>query len=228
MIEGLAGVTAIEVSEAAETARTVAPVIEPDVAWIVDEPTPTPLARPVLEIVAMLVVREDQVTELVMFWVVPSLYLPVAVNWSVSPFAMEGFAGVTAIDDRVAPVTVSIVEAVTEPDAAWIVDEPTAMALARPAGETVATDGVSDDQVTELVRFWVLPSLKVPLAVNCCVVFLVTVGLAGVTAIDLSVAAATVKVIEPITLPNAAVITLVPADLAVTSPPPLTVATFGF
>ena len=107
-------------------------------------------------------------------------------------------------------------------------DEPAATAVARPAEEIVATDGVSDDQVTELVRFWVLPSLKVPLAVNCWVAFLVTVGFAGVTAMDFNVPAATVKVIEPVTLPDAAVITLLPADLAVTSPPPLTVATFGF
>jgi hypothetical protein len=227
-MEGLDGVTAIEVSEAAETARTVVPVIEPDVAWIVDEPTPTPLARPAVEIVAMLVVSEDQLTELVMFCVVPSLYLPVAVNWSVSPFAMVGFAGVTAIDEREGPVTVSVVEAVTEPETAWIVDEPAAMAVARPSEEIVATDGVSDDQVTELVRFWVLPSLKVPLAVNCCVVFLASVGLAGVTTIDFRVAAATVKVIEPTTLPEVAVMTLVPADFAVTSPAPLTVATAGF
>ena len=141
---------------------------------------------------------------------------------------MVGFAGVTAIDDSEGPVTVSIVVPVTEPEAAWIVDEPAPMAVARPVEEIVATDAVSDDQVTELVRFWVLPSLKVPVAVNCCVAFLVSVGLAGVTAMDFNAAAATVKVIEPVTLPDDAVITLLPADLAVTSPAPLTVATFGF
>lgn len=70
----------MELSDAAETASTVEPVTEPEVAWIVEEPTPTPLARPAVEIVAMPVVREDQVTELVRFCEEPSLYVPVAVN----------------------------------------------------------------------------------------------------------------------------------------------------
>jgi hypothetical protein len=152
-MEGLDGVTAMELSEAVETARTVEPVTEPEVAWIVEEPTPTPLARPAVEIVAMLVVRDDQVTEFVMICEEPSLYVPVAVNWSVKPLATVGFAGVTAMDERVGPVTVSVVDAVTEPETAWIADEPAETAVARPAEEIVATDGVRDDQVTELVRF---------------------------------------------------------------------------
>ena len=43
----------------------------------------------------------------------PSLKVPVAVNCSVSPLAIEGFAGVTLIDASVAAVTVSVIFPVT-------------------------------------------------------------------------------------------------------------------
>ena len=68
----------------------------------------------------------------------------------------------------------------------------------------VATVVVNELQVTELVRFWVLVSLNVPVAVNCCVVPLGIEGLAGLTAMDTSVAAVTVSVVEPVTLPEVA------------------------
>ena len=44
-----------------------------------------------------------------------------------------------------------------------------------------------------------LLSLKVPVAVNCCVAPLAIDGFAGVTAIDCSVAAVTVSTVEPLT-----------------------------
>jgi hypothetical protein len=52
------------------------------------------------------------------------------VNCSVVPFAIEGFAGVTAIDTSVAEVTVKIVEPVTPPEAALVA---AALTLADPA-----------------------------------------------------------------------------------------------
>jgi len=50
--------------------------------------------------------------------------------------------------------------------AALIFVEPTLFPVARPDALTVATAVLEEDQVTELVRFWVLPSLNVPVAVN--------------------------------------------------------------
>jgi len=81
-------------------------------------PVATPLARPALLIVATEVFEELQVAVLARFWVLPSLNVPVAVNCCVVPLAIDGFAGVTAIDDSTAAVTVSVVDPVTEPDAA--------------------------------------------------------------------------------------------------------------
>ena len=77
--------------------------------------------------------------------------------------------------------------------------------MATPAAVIVAVAGVPEDHVTELVRFWVLLSLKVPVAVNCCVAPLVKVGFAGVTAIDFNVAAVTVTVMEPPYWPTAGI-----------------------
>ena len=80
-------------------------------------PVPTPLAKPVLLIVATDVFEEPQATVFVRFWVEPSLYFPVAVNCWVVPLEMEGSAGVTAIEDSTAAITVRVVDPATEPNA---------------------------------------------------------------------------------------------------------------
>ena len=58
--------------------------------------------------VATLLSEEAQVTAAVRSWVVLSVKVPVAVNCSVSPLAMLGFGGVTAMDTSVAAVTVNV------------------------------------------------------------------------------------------------------------------------
>ena len=50
--------------------------------------------------------------------------------------------------------------------AALMLADPTAFPVARPPVLMLATAGFDELQVTELVRFCVLPSLKVPVAVN--------------------------------------------------------------
>ena len=83
-----------------------------------------------------------------------------AVNCWVKPFAIEGLLGVTAIETRVAAVTVSVTAGlVTLPNAAVMFDVPTVTPLARPAEVIVATAGVAEFQVAVLVRFWVLLSV---------------------------------------------------------------------
>ena len=72
-MDGLAGVTAMEVSVAAVTVSTVEPVTLEKAAEMVLVPAPTPLASPrdplALEIVATEVVPELQRTWLVRSWV---------------------------------------------------------------------------------------------------------------------------------------------------------------
>jgi hypothetical protein len=224
VIEGFAGVTAMDCSVAAVTVSTVEPEIDDDVAVIVEVPTPAPLARPAALIVAVVVVPELHVTVLVRFCVVPSLKVPVAVNCCVAPLAIDGFAGVTAIDCNVAAVTVRVVEPLIAPDVALIVEFPTPAPVARPAALIVAVVVVPELHVTVLVRFCVVPSLNVPVAVNCCVAPLAIDGFAGVTAIDCSVTAVTVRTVEPLIAPDVAVIVEVPTPAALARPAALIVA----
>jgi len=153
VIDGFAGVTAIDCSVAAVTVSTVEPEIDDDVAVIVEFPTPAPVARPAALIVAIEVVPELQVTLEVRFCVVPSLNVPVAVNCCVAPLVIDGFAGVTAIDCSVAAVTVSTVEPEIDDDVALIVEVPTPAPVANPAALIVAVVVVPELHVTLDVRF---------------------------------------------------------------------------
>jgi hypothetical protein len=83
----------------------------------------------------------------------------VAVNCWLVPDVIEGFAGVTAIDTRVAVVTARVVDPLTVPKLAPTVVVPTPFPVARPPLEIVATPGDEELQVTVLVRFCVLPSV---------------------------------------------------------------------
>lgn len=112
-----------------------------------------------------------------------SLKVPVAVNCLVVPIAMLGLAGVTAIDTRVALVTVSEVEPLTDPDAAVMVAVPVPVLVPRPAALMDATLTLEDDQITD-GNCCVLPSSKRPVAVNCCVVPIAMEEFAGVTEIE--------------------------------------------
>ena len=157
-------------TEAAETvvigdAQRGRPPTEPEVAVMVEEPAPRPVATPTALMVATARFDEVQVTEALRFAVVPSVKVPVAVNGSVVPSTMLGLAGVTAIEVTTAAVTVSVVVPLTLPAVAVMVDEPVASVEASPV-VIVATARLDEVQVAELVRSCVEPSVKVPVAVN--------------------------------------------------------------
>jgi hypothetical protein len=223
-MEGFVGVTAMDCNVAAVTVSVVEPAIVDDVAVIVEVPAAEPVARPAAVIVAVAAFDELHVAVVVRFWVVPSLNVPVAVNCCVAPLVIEGFAGVTAIDCNVAAVTVSPVEPAMDEDVAVIVDDPTPAPVAKPAAVIVAVAVFDEVHVAVLVRFWVVPSLKVPVAVNCWVAPLVIDGFVGVTAIDWRVAAVTVSVVEPAMEDDVAVIVEVPTVAPVAKPAAVMVA----
>ena len=83
------------------------------------------------------------------------------------PSAMAAVAGLTVIDIRTGEVTVKVVEPEMDPEAAVIVVAPCLRLVANPPLLMVATVGTLDIHVTELVKFCVVPSLYVPVAVNC-------------------------------------------------------------
>jgi hypothetical protein len=218
----VAGVTAIDTSCAGVTFNTAHPVIPPEVALIVDVPTPTPLASPLLLIVADDWVPEFQLAVVLKSCVVPSVNVPVATNACVVPNAIVALPGVTAIDSSAAAVTVSVVVPCTAPELAVIVTVPVPALVASPWLPAVllmlATDPVSELHSTVPVTSCVLPSVNVPVAENCCVVPSGITGIAGVTAIETSVAGFTVTVVVPLTVPIAAVTLVLPTPTLPATP----------
>lgn len=84
--------------------------------------------------------------------------VPVAVNCCDVPRGIEGIAGVTEIDTRVAAVTVIFVDPAIGPDAAVTPVLPIATLEATPAVLTVAIEWFAVVQVAAVVRSCVLPS----------------------------------------------------------------------
>jgi hypothetical protein len=95
---------------------------------------------------------------------------PVTVAVKVTGVPKLGLLGLTDTVVVVgALVTDMVVEPYTEPYAAEMVVPPTATAVASPDEEMVATPWLAEAQVTDEVTSVVLPSVKVPVAVNCWV-----------------------------------------------------------
>lgn len=193
-IDGMAGVIAIETSVAGVTVNDVEPVTEPEEAEIVVEPTATLVALPPAAIVATPALEEFQVTDAVRSCVLPSVNVPVAVNACLVPSATDEFAGVTAIDTKAAGrmVKAAVLE-VMDPEEALMFAEPVAMPDANPVILIAAAPTLDELQTADADKSWVVPSVKVPTAVNCWVVPTGMEAVDGVTAIDTNAACVTVK-----------------------------------
>jgi hypothetical protein len=140
---------------------------------------------------------------------------------------MLGLAGVTEMDTSVAGVTVKVVDPEMFPDAAMTVAEPVAVPMANPcepAALLIVAAFESELQTAVAVKSCVVLSEKVPVALNCLVVPLAKLGFVGVTARDTSVAELTVSVVDPVMLPAAAEIVVVPAAAEAANPEALIVA----
>jgi hypothetical protein len=164
---GVVGVTAMDTNAGALTVSNVDVLMLPDAAPMVLLPFTSEVARPVVLIVATVVVADVHVTVLLKFWVLWSLNVPVAVNCCVCPAAMVGFAGVIASERRAGGRTVKPVAPVTLPDVAIIFALPTLTACARPEALMVTNVVALELHVTDAVRLLELPSLNCPCAVNC-------------------------------------------------------------
>ena len=103
---------------------------------------------------------------------------------------------------------------------------PNATPVASPSCVTVATELLELDQLAELERFCMVPSEKVPVAVNCSVVPSGTgFGVVGVIAMDVSTAAETATLKLLVCPPAWTVMMLVPGRMPLTVPLELVVAT---
>lgn len=217
---GLTGVTFIETRVTAVTVIVVWPVIFPNAAIIEVLPPESDVAKPcvagALLIDAIDGSEELHVTEDVRSWVVASEKMPVALNCWVMPFTTVGSLGVISRETRETPVTVREVVPEILPEAAAIVVVPAERAFADPLSAALlliaAIETSEELQVTDEVMSWVEWSVKVPVALNCTVVPVASVGFLGVTSIDASAAAVTVRDVEPEMLPEVAVTLVVPAE----------------
>jgi len=174
-------------------------------------------------------VSDAQVTLFVKSCVLPLLNVPVAANCRFVPSEIDGVAGATAIDTSVAGVTVKVVDPLTDPDVAimLVVPVPTLVATTcvPPTLLTVATDSLSTLHCAVCVMSWVVPSVNVPVAVNCRFVPSGVEASAGVTATETGIAGLTVSVFEPIIDPEVAVTLVFPTATLVAKPWLFTVAT---
>lgn len=92
---------------------------------------------------------------------------------------------------------------------AEIADVPEPVLVAKPEAATTATGGREELQFAPH-NVCVLPSLKFPLAVNCCEFPTAILGFAGESVIDVRVALVTVTCIVLVTVPIVAVMVAVP------------------
>jgi len=153
-MDGFAGEIASETSTGL-TLSEVDPVIVPQLAAMVVDPDPTAVTRPLPVIVATFGALELQITLLVRFCVLPSLFCPVAVYCWLVPTPTVAAAGATEIETSEA-FTVKVVKLWIDPTVALIEVAPTTSALANPllptALLTVATLVLEELQLTDCVR----------------------------------------------------------------------------
>ncbi len=225
-ILGFAGLMVIPTRCAVDTVNPVDPLTVPNVAAIVVLPGATLVASPVLAIVAAAGLEELHITDPEISCVLLSLNDPVAMNCLVVPVAMLVLAGVTVSDTRLAPVTLRDAVPVTDPDATVIVAVPVPRLVASPVESIDATALEPENHVTD-VNGCVLPSSKLPTALNCCVVPSAIEASAGVTEIEVRCAATTVNTVLSVSGPTVAVIVVEPAPSVVAMPDPSTAATAG-
>ncbi len=98
----------METNAGGATVSVVEPTTEPRVALMLVLPCANVVASPVALIVAIAGCEDPHVTEVVKSFVLPSEYVPAAVNCCCNPFAILGFWGDTAMDTSVGIVTTVI------------------------------------------------------------------------------------------------------------------------
>ncbi len=131
----------------------------------------------------------------------------------------------TAIDTSPDPVTFTLADPLIEPKVATTFAAPLLCPVAMPEPLTVTTPAGNTLQVTAFDKSCVLPSVNVPSADNCSLEPTAKLEFGGFTASDTSAAAVTVKLAEPVTVPEVAVMLVVPTPALLAAPVAETLAT---
>jgi hypothetical protein len=127
-MNNVAGIMVKPTTAARVTVRFAVPVTDPTVALMLDVPIAAPVASPPDVIVATPGADELHVTDELRCFVLPSVYVPVALNRNESPTGTVPFAGVTAMDTSAGGPTATVVEPHTEPAQPLTVAVPAARA----------------------------------------------------------------------------------------------------
>lgn len=154
----------------------------------------------------------------------PSPKVPINENCCTVPGAMVGLSGAMVTETSGNEVMVIVVLPVTPFKEADIVTVPVFLVRATPLLVMFARLAEELCQLTPVSRI-VLPSLKVPMAVNWILVRVGTIGAAGSTVIEVSLAEDTLRVADPMTFWNTALIFVLPMLSAFAKPVLLTSAT---
>lgn len=128
---------------------------------------------------------------------------------------MRGEAGVMA---REVKDTMSVLDPLTDPMLAVMIAVPALLAVASPVLLMAAMVDAEEFQVTELAKSRVLPSLKAPVAANCCELPKVTARFTGLTAMETTAAGVTVSPTVELRDFSVAVTVPVPTDFAAARP----------
>lgn len=137
---------------------------------------------------------------------------------------MTELLGETSRETRVASLTVTEAVAAMAPTVAVTVEVPAPTANPSPFMSTVRTLVALEDHCRD-VSTCVLPSSKLPVAVNCCWVPAAIEIVAGEIVMEVSCAGTTVMVAESVRPPTVAVIVVEPAARITARPVVSTVAT---
>jgi hypothetical protein len=129
--------------------------------------------------------------------------------------------------DKKLTFTVKLAVPVTPPEVTVTVVEPGAIVVADPLLLIEATVVEDELHAAVEVRFCTLPSVNVAVAVNVCVLPTNREAVAGVTTIDATAGAVTVRIVDPVKPPDIAEIVVVPCVILVAKPAALTVAAAG-
>jgi hypothetical protein len=179
-------------------------------ARIVAAPTWSAVTIPALLTVAMPVPCKLHATFAFISRVDPSLKVAIAWSWRLLPTDMNSVAGVMFKPTTAAGITVRFAVPVTDPEVALMLVVPIAQPVAIPPAAIIATYGSDKLHVTDAVRFFLLPSLYVPVAAKGNDSPAGIIPFAGLTAMETSAGGPTVTVVEPHTEPAHALTVAVP------------------
>lgn len=219
------GETCIEVSGEPSTTMAEFALSVPSCAVMVAFPPDSAVTKPPAVTLATLGADEVQVTMLVITCVLPSLYVPVATQFTEVVGASTALAGVTEMEVSVAELTFSGALPETPLKVAEILAVPGPIAVALPPAATVVTAGLSEAQVESLVMTCLVRSLKTPVAAKANLVPGAMVRPEGVTEMDTIVALETLSVVEPLIESSVAVMVVDPGVRPFARPPRAIVAT---